>query len=103
MIRYYSHHTLACVLFLTLVTLLPSTLLRAAHYHFTRIALQAGLPSTLTYIFADSKGYVWTGTRAGLGRFDGHEQYRYTFEEKNIHSLPGDYIYQITTDSNQTL
>lgn len=103
MIRYYSHHTLACVLFLTLVTLLPSTLLRAAHYHFTRIALQAGLPSTVNCIYADSKGFVWTGTRAGLGRFDGHEQYRYIFAEKDSNSLPGDYIYQITADSRHTL
>ena len=73
--------------------------LQAVYYHFTRISLQAGLPSTLSCIHSDSRGYLWTGTRAGLGRFDGHEQYRYTFEEKNENSLPGDYIYQIFEDS----
>lgn len=103
MIRYYSNHILTCILFLLLGNLLPGPTLRAAHYHFTRIALQAGLPSTLNCIYADSKGYVWTGTRAGLGRFDGHEQYRYIFEEKNPNSLPGDYIYQITADFSQKL
>ena len=77
--------------------------LQAVYYHFTRISLQAGLPSTLSCIHSDSRGYLWTGTRAGLGRFDGHEQYRYTFEEKNENSLPGDYIYQIFEDSYQTL
>ena len=103
MIQYYSCRFYANALLTIMIGWLFSTPLRAAHDHFTRIALQAGLPSTLTCIFADSKGYVWTGTRAGLGRFDGHEQYRYTFEERNIHSLPGDYIYQITTDPQQTL
>ena len=105
MIQYYSTPRHACAfLFMVLSLLLRSTLaLHAAHYHFTRISLQAGLPSTLSCIHADSKGYLWTGTRAGLGRFDGHEQYRYTFQEKNSNTLPGDYIYQIYEDSHHTL
>lgn len=103
MIRYYSICWRAYALLTMTLVLLLGAPLHAAHYHFTRIALQAGLPSTVTCIYADSKGYVWTGTRAGLGRFDGHQQYRYTYKEKDSNSLPGDYIYQVTTDSHHTL
>lgn len=75
----------------------------AEHYHFTTITLKAGLPSTVECICSDSRGYIWTGTRGGLGRFDGHEQYRYTYEQDNPHSLPGGNIYQIAEDSHGTL
>lgn len=91
------------LLFLCLLGLLGTSTLQAEHYFFTRIALKAGLPSTLNCIFHDSKGYIWTGTRAGLGRFDGHEQRRYLHEEGDPSTLPGNFIHQIAEDSKGNL
>lgn len=47
--------------------------LRAEHYYYKQISLKAGLPSTVHCIAADNRGFVWMGTRSGLGRFDGQE------------------------------
>lgn len=44
------------------------------HYLYKQILLNTGLPTTLNCISSDTKGFVWTGTKFGLGRFDGHEQ-----------------------------
>lgn len=78
---------------------------RADHHHYLykQIALNAGLPSTLHCIYADSRGFVWTGTKSGLGRFNGHEQKRYMHREGDATSLPGNGIYQVLEDSLQNL
>ena len=47
--------------------------LQAGHYYYKQISLKEGLPSTVRCILTDEQGFVWIGTRSGLGRFDGHE------------------------------
>lgn len=69
------------------------------HYLYKQILLNTGLPTTLNCISSDTKGFVWTGTKFGLGRFDGHEQKRYLHQPGDSTSLPGNYIYQILEDS----
>lgn len=71
----------------------------AKHYLYKQILLNTGLPTTLTCISSDTKGFVWTGTKFGLGRFDGHEQKRYLHQHGDSTTLPGNYIYQIFEDS----
>ena len=73
------------------------------HYLYKQILLNTGLPTTLNCISSDTQGFVWTGTKSGLGRFDGHEQKRYLHQPGDSTSLPGNYIYQILEDSAQHL
>ena len=61
-----------CIAFITqMAGVLP---LQAGHYYYKQISLKEGLPSTVRCILTDEQGFVWIGTRSGLGRFDGHEQ-----------------------------
>ena len=83
--------------------LLNNNSLYAGHYLYKQISLKAGLPSTLRCIFADTKGFIWTGTKGGLGRFDGNEQKKYIYQRGNPNSLPGNVIYQIQEDAYHNL
>lgn len=71
----------------------------ATHYLYKQIKLNTGLPTTLNCIATDNRGFVWTGTKFGLGRFDGHEQKRYLHQENDKTSLPGNYVHQIVEDN----
>ena len=71
-----------------LAGLLPAPL-HATHYLYKQIKLDKGLPTTLNCISSDNRGFVWTGTKFGLGRFDGHELKRYLHHPDDSTSLPG--------------
>ena len=73
--------------------------LKASHYYFKQISLNEGLPSTVRCIYAEKKGFVWIGTKAGLGRFDGHELKHYIHQPDNPNSLPHNHVHQIMEDS----
>lgn len=75
----------------------------AGHYYFKKISLQDGLPSTIRCILTEEKGFVWIGTRFGLGRFDGHELKRYSHDANNPNSLPHNYIHKITEDKQHNV
>lgn len=62
-----------------LVGVLP---LRAEHYYFKQISLKEGLPSNVRCILRDEQGFVWIGTKSGLGKFDGHELKRYKHQAR---------------------
>ena len=97
-----SFASIVCVIiiFLSLIHAAP---IYGKHYLYKQVQLNKGLPSTLNCIFSDTKGFIWTGTKFGLGRFDGHEQKRYLHQHNDSTSLPGNYIYQIVEDSHQQL
>lgn len=47
-------------------------------YAFQQINIQDGLPPSVRCLAVSSvKGYVWIGTRSGIGRFDGYELKKY--------------------------
>lgn len=71
----------------------------AGHYYFKQLSMKDGLPSTVRCIYAEKKGFVWIGTKAGLGRFDGHELKRYMHHPEHPNSLPHNHILQIVEDS----
>ena len=75
----------------------------AEQYLYKQISLNTNLPTTLSCIFADTRGFIWTGTQSGLGRFDGHEQKRYIHQRGDSTSLPGNTIYQILEDDRHDL
>lgn len=73
--------------------------LTAGHYYFKQLSMKDGLPSTVRCIYAEKKGFVWIGTKAGLGRFDGYELKRYMHHPDHPNSLPHNHIHQIVEDS----
>ena len=54
-----------------LISVLP---LRAEHYYFKQISLKEGLPSNVRCILRDEQGFVWIGTKSGLGKFRSEER-----------------------------
>lgn len=92
---------LLCIVFITLfVNILP---LQAEHYYYKQISLKDGLPSTVRCILTDEQGFIWIGTRSGLGRYDGHELKKYVHQTDNPHSLPHNLIYQIAEDERNNI
>ncbi|MCC8170844.1 MAG: response regulator [Parabacteroides sp.] len=81
--------------------LLKSLPAASNQYYFKKISLEDGLPSTIRCIYAEEKGFVWVGTKFGLGRFDGYELKRYSYEANNPNALPHNYIHKITGDKQQ--
>ena len=83
-----SLYIVLCIAFITqMAGVLP---LQAGHYYYKQISLKEGLPSTVRSILTDEQGFVWIGTRSGLGRFDGHELKKYIHHADDPHSLPHD-------------
>ena len=70
--------------FMQLAGILP---IQAGHYFYKQISLKDGLPSTVRCILTDEQGFVWIGTRSGLGRYDGHELKKYIHQANNPPSL----------------
>lgn len=92
---------LLCFLFISLFArVLP---LQAGHYYYKQISLKDGLPSTVRCILTDEQGFVWIGTRSGLGRYDGHELKKYIHQPDNPHSLPHNQILQIAEDKQNNI
>ena len=72
-----SAHNIRILSLLLLFTLLHS-ISEAKQYFFQQIPSQDGLSSMVRCMeVSQEKGYVWIGTRSGIGRFDGYEQRRY--------------------------
>lgn len=83
-----------------LIGVLP---LRAEHYYFKQISLKEGLPSNVRCILRDEQGFVWIGTKSGLGKFDGHELKRYKHQANDPNSLLHNLIYQIAEDKQHNI
>ena len=79
--------------------------LRAQHYSFTTISQDADaeFPSRLNCITDDHRGYLWIGTRSGLGRYDGFRLKKYLIDETNPFSLPSENISHVTEDLEHEL
>lgn len=92
---------LLCVAFITLFAgILP---LQAGHYYYKQISLKDGLPSTVRCILTDEQGFIWIGTKAGVGRYDGHELKKYVYQTNVPHSLPHNQIHQIIEDKQKNI
>lgn len=92
---------LLCTAFIIqLARILP---LQAGHYYYKQISLKDGLPSTVRCILTDEQGFVWIGTRSGLGRYDGHELKKYVHQADNPHSIPHNLIYQMIEDEQNNI
>lgn len=57
-------------------------------YNFNNYTSEEGLLGSVSeYIFQDSKGYVWVGTRSGLNKLDGHQIQTFTPNDGLVHNL----------------
>ena len=54
-------------------------------------------------ILRDEQGFVWIGTKSGLGKFDGHELKRYKHQANDPNSLLHNLIYQIAEDKQHNI
>lgn len=81
---------------------LPAT---AQHYSFSTLSQDADeeFPSRISCIMDDSHGYLWIGTRSGLGRHDGNHLKKYMLNEVDTLHLPGEEIYSIMEDADHDL
>lgn len=77
--------------------------LSAEDYLFKQVSISKGMPASIQSVYAEKGGFVWVGTKKGLGRFDGYELKMYTHDADNPYSLPGNEVYQIVEDSLQNL
>ena len=92
--------TITISLWIILSTLPGITAPELDFYHyFTR----NGLPHNYIYsICQDSKGFLWVGTRNGVGRFDGYKFVTYDPESQNHGTVPA-YATRIMEDKEQKL
>lgn len=74
----------------------------SAQYSFNTFGRELGLPGTVVSVAVQTRdGYLWVGTPAGLGRFDG---VRFVgFHPSNIPALPSDLIHCLREDRAGTL
>lgn len=92
------------LLCLTIILLFGGALpVQAGHYYYKQISLKDGLPSTVRCILTDEQGFVWIGTRSGLGRFDRHELKKYTHKADDPYSVPHNQISHIIEDKQKNI
>ncbi len=87
--------TLVIILLLFSINTLPGQ-----DYSFRKYNALDGLPqSQTTYIFQDSRGFVWIATRNGLSRFDGLDFINYYRKD----SLPSNAVNSVTETSDSII
>ena len=87
--------------------LLLSTLLfsqQERQYAFTHFSTTNGLVSNSVFnIVQDKQGYIWLATVDGLQRYDGNRFLTFRHSNADPHSIPEDYIVQLTMDKDGNL
>lgn len=89
-----------CLMVFLLISIFPAVCTNN-HYDFKQIGSQNGMPSIISCIHTERKGFIWIGTPTGLIRFDGEELKKYTHQPDNENSLPSDSILHIIEDNQQ--
>jgi len=65
---------------------------------------ERNFPSPVVMSMAqDGDGFLWFGSQAGLGRWDGYQMRNYYFDANDPHSLPGDFIQTLHVDGQGRL
>ena len=66
---------------------------------FSQIGVNQGLSQgSVRFVFQDSKGFIWFGTKDGLSKYDGYKVTVYKKEIKNANSLSSNDIKCISED-----
>jgi ligand-binding sensor domain-containing protein len=68
------------------------------------VPAERGFPSPVTMSIAqDGDGFVWFGTQAGLGRWDGYRMRNFFHHADDPRSLPGDFVQTMHVDAQGRL
>jgi signal transduction histidine kinase/DNA-binding response OmpR family regulator/ligand-binding sensor domain-containing protein/HPt (histidine-containing phosphotransfer) domain-containing protein len=68
------------------------------------VPAERGFPSPVTMSLAqDGDGFLWFGTQAGLGRWDGYRMRNFFHHDDDPHSLPGDFVQTMHVDAQGRL
>jgi signal transduction histidine kinase/CheY-like chemotaxis protein/ligand-binding sensor domain-containing protein len=63
------------------------------------VPAERGFPSPIVMTMAqDADGFMWFGTQAGLGRWDGYHMRNFFFSADDPHSLPNDFVQALHVD-----
>lgn len=88
------------VAYATKVNFYNSSVAELDKINFNNLSTNDGLTSDLiTYIYQDSIGYMWIGTKDGLNQYNGNMVVQYTYEYENEKSLTSPCITSINEDS----
>lgn len=87
----------------TLVFLMTISGTQADEFLYRQFSISEGFPPSIQNIYAEENGFVWIGSKQGLGKFNGYELKNYMHKEGDPYSLPGNEIYQIEEDSLHNL
>lgn len=90
-------------LFYTILLSSATFEVQADEFLFKQFFISKGFPPSIQSIYAEKSGFIWIGSKYGLGKFNGYELKNYIHEEGNPHSLPDNEIYQIEEDSLHNL
>ncbi|HEX5151199.1 MAG TPA: two-component regulator propeller domain-containing protein [Parafilimonas sp.] len=92
---------------LFILLLLPCTLVfsqQERQYAFTHFSTTNGLVSNSVFnIVQDKQGYIWLATVDGLQRYDGNRFLTFRHSSADPHSIPADFIPQLTKDEHDNL
>ncbi len=73
-------------------------------FRFESLPGKGHLATRFVYaIIQDARGFIWTGTREGLTRYDGYSQVVYRHETDNSYSLSDNVIHALCIDNEGTL
>lgn len=89
-------------LYLLFLVTVPGIIL-ADDFLYKQLSISNGFPPSIESIYAEENGFVWIGSKQGLGKFDGYTLQTYIHDSHNPYSLPGNEIYSIEEDSLQNL
>ena len=68
------------------------------------VPAEKGFPSPITMsVIQDGDGFIWFGTQAGLGRWDGYRMRNFFFNKDDPRSLPGDFVQTLHVDGQGRL
>lgn len=96
-------HATALRLTLVMAALLAASAVRADNYLFRQLFVREKFPTSVSAVYAEENGFIWVGSREGLGKFDGYTLKMYTSGKDDPYSLPGNRILKIEEDSLQNI
>lgn len=70
----------------------------ADHFSYQFFSPGSGIPTTVTGILCQPRGYVWLSSLEGLTRMDNCQQHLYLYDAADDRSLPSNSVYSIFAD-----
>lgn len=83
---------------LSLLGIFPVQTGAADHFSYQLFPPGSGIPTTVTGIFCQPRGYVWLSSLEGLTRIDNYQQHLYLHNADDERSLPSNSVYSVYAD-----